>query len=132
RLIAVEPELAADARDSLRADERKAWPAEAVTRTMADGVRTQSIGALNFEILRRHLSGVETVSEEDIASATAWYATIAHLVVEPTGAITLAAMRKLLRGDGEIALSGTGPTVVVVSGGNIDSELLCRLIATPN
>jgi len=128
RVVGVEPELAADARDSLRAGERVTWPAEKVTGTLADGVRTQSIGALNFEVLRRHLAGVETVSEDGIRAATAWYGGRARLMVEPTGAITLAALSKILRGDGEVALSAAGPTVVVVSGGNVDAELFCEIV----
>ena len=131
RVVGVEPELAADARESLRTGERVTWPAEAVTRTLADGVRTQSIGALNFQVLQRYLAGVETVDEEGIREATAWYARRARLVVEPTGAITLAALRKLLRGEGETALSDAGPTVVVISGGNVDVELLCQLLQAP-
>ncbi|MEJ2289896.1 MAG: threonine/serine dehydratase [Deinococcales bacterium] len=128
RVVGVEPELAADAHASLTGGERVAWPAEDVTRTMADGVRTQSIGELNFRILRRHLVGVQTVSEEEIRDATAWYARGARLVVEPTGALTLAALRRLVRGDGEVAPLRDGPTVVVISGGNVDHELLCRLL----
>jgi threo-3-hydroxy-L-aspartate ammonia-lyase len=128
RVVGVEPELAADARASLAGGERVAWPAEDVTRTMADGVRTQSIGELNFRILLRHLVGVQTVSEEEIGDATAWYARRARLVVEPTGALTLAALQRLLGGGGEIPPLREGPTVVVISGGNVDHELLCHLL----
>ncbi len=128
RVIGVEPELAADACDSLRAGERRTWPAEAVTRTLADGVRTQCIGELNFRVLRSELAGIETVDEDAIARATGWYANHARLVVEPTGALTLAALRKHLRGEAEVAPGTGGPTVVVISGGNIDRELLCRLM----
>lgn len=130
KVLGVEPELAADARESLERGERVTWPPERVTMTIADGVRTQSIGALNFALLRRDMSGVVTVTEEEIRDATAWYANVAHLVVEPTGALSLAALRVLL-GPGRLhglpALQD-GPTVVVISGGNIDPDALCRLL----
>jgi threo-3-hydroxy-L-aspartate ammonia-lyase len=128
RVIGVEPELAADARASLLAGERIAWPAEEVTRTLADGVRTQSIGELNFRILRRHLAGVQTVREAEIRRAAAWYARRARLVVEPTGALTLAALERLLAGSGDGPSLAAGPTVLVISGGNVDDDLFCRLL----
>lgn len=128
RVFGVEPELAADARDSLRAGVRVTWPAEKVTATLADGVRTQSIGELNFEVLRRHLAGVETVTEDAIRTAAGWYGRRARLIVEPTGAVTLAAFMKFQRGEGEVELSADGPTVLVASGGNVDPELLCELL----
>ena len=58
RVIGVEPELAADARDSLAQDRIVAWPADQVGRTIADGTRTQSIGRLNFAHLRVQLDAV--------------------------------------------------------------------------
>ncbi len=128
RVVGVEPELAADARASLLAGERIAWPAEDVTRTLADGVRTQSIGELNFRVLLRHLAGVQTVREDEIRSATRWYARRARLVVEPTGALTLAALRRLLDGSGDGPVLADGPTVLVISGGNVDDDLLCSLL----
>lgn len=130
RVFGVEPEFAADARESLERGERVTWSPERVTRTIADGVRTQSIGALNFALLRRDMSGVVTVTEDEIREATAWYANEAHLVVEPTGALSLAALRVLLaheHHDGVPDLQD-GPTVVVISGGNIDPEALCAIL----
>ena len=59
RVIGVEPELAADARDSLAQDRIVAWPADLVGRTIADGTRTQSIGRLNFAHLRVQLDAVD-------------------------------------------------------------------------
>ncbi len=131
RVIGVEPELAADARDSLTSGTRTAWPAADLTRTLADGVRTQSIGELNFAVLRRYLAGVRTVDEASIRRATAWYVERARLVAEPTGALTLAALTHLLDGRGEGPTLAPGPIVVVISGGNVDAELLCRLLEDP-
>ena len=127
QVIGVEPELAADARESLEKGELLAWSAAEVTRTVADGVRTQRIGELNFAILRRLLTGVVTVSEEEILAAARWYVREARLVVEPTGALTLAAFRRLREGGGSPALL-PGPTVVIASGGNIGPEALAALL----
>ena len=62
RVIGVEPELAADAQESLERGEIVRWPAEAVSRTIADGTRTQSIGRRTFAHLRAHLDAIVTVS----------------------------------------------------------------------
>lgn len=128
QVIGVEPELAADAQESLLAGRRVGWEAERVGRTMADGVRTQRIGAVNFELMRRLLSGIVTVSEEEIASAAGWYPREGRLVVEPTGALSLAGYLRL-RGntlDGLALLPGK--TVLVASGGNIAPEALAALL----
>lgn len=129
KVIGVEPAFAADAKDSLAADEPVTWSAEDVNRTMADGVRTQSIGRLNHAILKRLLAGVVTVSEEQIADGVRWYARSARLLVEPTGALSLAGFRRLLSEPGADGLElDPGPTVVVVSGGNIDAGRLCDIL----
>lgn len=129
KVIGVEPALAADAQESLRAGERITWPAERTNSTMADGVRSQVIGELNFAVLSRHLAGVVAVTEEAIAEATRHYALSTKLVVEPTGAITLAALLRLAREGGadDVALA-PGPTVVIASGGNVEPALLARLL----
>lgn len=132
QVIGVEPEFAADAHDSLAAGEIRAWDAERVARTIADGVRTQRIGVLNFAMLSRYLAGVVTVSEDAIASAVRFYATKARLVVEPTGGLSLAALLRLLReGEFEGIELLPGPTVVVASGSNVDLGMLCDLLARP-
>jgi len=129
QVIGVEPAFAADAKDSLAADEPVTWSAEDVNRTMADGVRTQSIGRLNHAILRRLLAGVVTVSEDEIADGVRWYARSARLLVEPTGALSLAALGRLLAEPGADGVSlAPGPTVVVVSGGNVDAARLCDIL----
>ena len=69
RVIGVEPELAADARESLERGEIVRWPAERVSRTIADGTRTQALGGATFAHLRAHLDGVVTVTEAEIAAA---------------------------------------------------------------
>jgi threo-3-hydroxy-L-aspartate ammonia-lyase len=125
RVIGVEPELAADAKESLEAGELRTWTAEQTGRTMADGLRTNSLGALPFEHLRRYLDEIVTVSEDEIAEAMRHLAHRGRLVVEPSGAATMAAE---LSGIAERA-SGDDARVVVVSGGNVDPELYLRILS---
>ncbi len=129
RVIGVEPELAADARDSLAAGHIVSWPADQVSRTIADGTRTQSIGRLNFEHLSRQLDGVIVVSEAEIAAAVRLGAEEARLVVEPSGALPIAAMRFHAH---EAALQELdGPVVGVVSGGNVDPDRYVAYLESP-
>ncbi len=92
RVIGVESELAADARESLERGEIVRWPAELVSRTIADGTRTQSLGQRTFAHLRAYLDRVVTVGEAEIAAAVRLAAEQCRLVVEPSGALSLAAM----------------------------------------
>lgn len=118
RVIGVESELAADARDSLRAGRVVTWPAEQVGRTIADGTRTQAIGRRNLAHFLAHLDDIVTVSEDEIVAAVGLAAEECRLVVEPSGALSIAALRFRAR---EAGLSGlTGSLVAVVSGGNLD------------
>ena len=129
RLIGVEPELAADARDSLAQDRIVAWPADLVSRTIADGTRTQSLGRLNFAHLREQLDAIVVVSEAEIAAAVRLAAEEARLVVEPSGALPIAAMRFHAREAGIIGLDG--PIVGVVSGGNVDPDRYLAYLGAP-
>lgn len=122
RVIGVEPELAADAQESFRTGKRVSWDASLVTRTVCDGVRTQGIGALNFQIIRALVDDMVTVSEAAIISAMRFYALEAKLAVEPTGALTLAALQSG-------AVAGMGKTVCLVSGGNFDPVFYGAVIA---
>jgi threonine dehydratase len=127
RVIGVEPELAADARDSLAAGRIVEWPAELVGRTIADGTRTQSLGRRTFAHLAALLDRIVTVSEEEIGAAVRIAADEARLVVEPSGALTLAALRYR---SAEAGLTGESrPVVAVVSGGNVDPEHYRELLA---
>lgn len=128
QIIGVEPEFAADARESLEVGRPVQWKAELVGRTIADGVRTQRIGELNFAIARRLLAGIVTVSEDAIVEAAGWYPREARLVVEPTGALSLAGYRSLLAGRSKGVSLLPGATVVVISGGNIARSTLQRLL----
>jgi threonine dehydratase len=118
RVIGVEPELAADARESLEAGRIVAWPAELVSRTIADGTRTQSLGRRTFAHLSALMDAVITVSEAEIAAGVRLGAEESRLVVEPSGALTIAAVR--FHRDALGVPDGTGTIVAVVSGGNVE------------
>lgn len=129
RVIGVEPELAADARESLERDEIVRWPAELVSRTIADGTRTQALGRRTFAHLRALLDGIVTVSEVEIAAAVRLAAERSRLVVEPSGALGIAAMA--FHG-AELDLDrGAGSVVAVVSGGNVDPERYRDYLVAP-
>jgi threonine dehydratase len=129
RVIGVEPELAADARDSLAAGRIVAWPAEDVGRTTADGARTQSLGQRTFAHLRALVDGIVTVSEAEIAAAVRLAAEEARLVVEPSGALGIAALRFH---EAELGLADAqGAVVAIVSGGNVDPDRYREFLAAP-
>ena len=120
-MIGVEPELAADAQESLREGRIVSWPAEEVTRTICDGVRTQALGELTFATISALVDEIVTVSDEAVLEAMRWLALEAKLLVEPTGALALAAMQT------GVVASG-GPTVLVASGGNVDAALVASVL----
>lgn len=128
RIVGVEPEVAADAKASFEAGELLSWPAERVTSTVADGVRTQSVGEHNFRLIREHVDDFVGVPEDAILAATRWYAREAKLVVEPTGALTFAAWQEARR-SGAHAAWRSEPTVLLVSGGNVAIDRLIDILA---
>lgn len=129
RIVGVEPELAADARESLSAGRIVAWPAELVGRTIADGTRTQAIGRRTFAHLSALMDDVVTVTEGEIVAGVRLAAEESRLVVEPSGALTIAALRYRAR---EAGLAGlAGPVVAVVSGGNVDPERYLAYLSAP-
>ncbi|MEQ4304792.1 threonine/serine dehydratase [Plantactinospora sp. B6F1] len=125
RVIGVEPELAADAAESLRGGELRQWEPARTYRTSADGLRT-NLSALTFAHLRARLDGIVTVSEEEIAAATTRLVRAARLVVEPSGAVATAARMF------HAAELPAGRTVAVVSGGNVDPAVLAAAAGRPD
>lgn len=123
RVLGVEPELAADAAESLRTGSIVRWGPERTNRTSADGMRTSSLGVRTFRHLRAHLDGIVTVPESAIARAMVRAARAARLVVEPSGAATLAAL--LFAPELEEV---PGHVVAILSGGNVDPERYQQLI----
>jgi len=119
-----EPELAGDAAESFKTKTLVEWPAEKTTRTICDGLRTQSLGVLNFEHILRFVDGIVTVSEEEIRTATRLILATTKIVAEASGAVTLAAL--LFHAD---ELPKVRKVVAIVSGGNIDPKLRAELEA---
>jgi threo-3-hydroxy-L-aspartate ammonia-lyase len=129
RVVGVEPELSADAAESLSTGTIVRWEAARSGRTMADGTRSQAIGRRPFEHLSRRLDAVVTVTEPEIAAAVRLIAEEARLVAEPSGALAPAAARFHASDAGLDGLSGT--VVAVVSGGNVDPARYRELLASP-
>ena len=118
RIIGVQAENAAAVPPSLAAGE----PVDIVTRpTIADGILVARPGAIPFEIIKDLVDEVVTVSDDDLARAILILLEQAKVVVEPAGAAGVAA---ILAGK----VSGTGTTMAVLSGGNIDPLLLLRVV----
>ncbi|MEO3748448.1 threonine/serine dehydratase [Plantactinospora sp. B5E13] len=124
-VIGVEPELAADARESLTAGELRVWEPARTYRTSADGLRT-NLSALTLAHLRVRLDGIVTVTEDEIAAATARLVQQTRLVVEPSGAVASAARMF------HAAELPAGRTVAVVSGGNVDPAVLAAAATRPD
>jgi len=119
KCFAVEPETANDTQQSVAKNERVKIPPPP---TIADGLRVQMPGALTFPITSANADDVLTVSDEEIISAIAFMLFRMKLLVEPSGAAAAAAV-----------FADKVPTDckrvgVVLSGGNIDSDMLCRLV----
>jgi threonine dehydratase len=91
--------------------------------TVADGLRTPSLGAVTFPLVRAHVDDMRTVSEAEIVEAMRFLWTRLKLVVEPSGAVPVAA---LLAGIPELRGALVG---VIVSGGNVDLASACALFA---
>ncbi len=119
KVIGVEPALAADAQASFRASNIVQFPAEQVSQTVADGLRTQSIGPINFEHIRQYVDDIVTVSEEEILEAVGRLASNSKTVAEPSGAVAAAAF--FFHRD---QLPRTTVNVAIISGGNIDPKML--------
>jgi threo-3-hydroxy-L-aspartate ammonia-lyase len=122
RVWGAEPELAADAKESFETRTLVEWPAEKTTRTISDGLRTQSLGKLNFAHVLEFVDGIVTVSEEEILAAARFLLRATSLVPEPSGAVTTAAA--LFHA---AELPSARRVVVVLSGGNIEPALKARL-----
>jgi threonine dehydratase len=124
RVIGVEPELANDAQQSFRKGEVVELPPGRVSSTLADGLRTQSVGVVNFEHIRCFVDDIITVTEEEIRTAMRRIITSARIVAEPSGAVTFAAW--LFHGK---ELPESMKAVAIVSGGNVEPQLLAQVLA---
>ncbi len=123
RVVGVEPELAGDAAASMRQGRIVEYTAEQTTRTLADGLRTQSLGTRNFAHIQRYVDRIVTVTEQEIEDAMRAIAFGARLIAEPSGAVATAA---LLYHRHELPPHRTA--VAIISGGNAEPETLLRAL----
>jgi len=120
----VEPELAADGAESFRTGRIVTWLAELTTRTICDGLRTQSVGERNFAHIQKYVDGIITVTEAEIRAAMRAIVATARLVPEPSGAVTTAAL--LFHAH---ELPPYKKAAAIVSGGNVDPRLLAEVLS---
>ena len=123
KVFGVEPELAGDTAESFRTGSIVTWPAELTSRTIADGLRTQSVGERNFAHIQAYVDGIITITEAEIRAAMRAIVATSRLVPEPSGAVAVAA---LLFHAAE--LPSYTKAVAVVSGGNVDPVLLAEVL----
>lgn len=125
RVVGVEPEVAADALASRRAGHVVTLPAEQMARTIADGLRVQHVGSITWPYVERYVDDIVTVTEDEIRDAMRLAARECRLVVEPSGAVPIAA-----------AVAGRGSQVppeqraAIVGGGNVDPTLLAEILGS--
>jgi threonine dehydratase len=122
KVYGVEPEAGNDGQQSFRLGRVVRID---VPTTIADGAQTQAVGVHPFEIIRREVTDILTVSDAALIECMRFFATRMKLIVEPTGCLAFAAARALGR---KLAGQRIG---IVVSGGNVDLERMTALFAAP-
>ena len=123
-VVGVEPELAGDAAESFRTGSRVTWTPEQTYRTIADGLRTTSVGEVPWRQMQRYVDDVITVTEDEIRDAVVRVATGCRLVAEPSGAVSTAAY---LHHAGRMPAEGR--FVAVVSGGNVAMDAYAAILS---
>lgn len=123
KVFGIEPELAGDTAESFRKGEIVEWPAELTSRTIADGLRTQSVGRRNFAHIQAFVDGVITVTEAEIRAAMRAIVATTRLVPEPSGAVATAG---LLFHAAE--LPPYRQAAAILSGGNVDPAMLAGVL----
>ena len=123
KVVGVEPELANDAQLSFRRGEIVALPIEQTRETVADGMRATQVGNITFRYIREYVDDIVTVAEDEIRAGVRELALGSRLVVEPSGAVTAAALFK--RRD---ELPAAQTVVAVLSGGNIEPGMLADIL----
>jgi threo-3-hydroxy-L-aspartate ammonia-lyase len=122
KVYGVEPEAGNDGQLSLR---QGAIVRIEVPRTIADGAQTQYLGRYTFEIIRRDVAGILTVTDSELIDCMRFFANRLKIVVEPTGCLGFAAVRAL---GVRLAAQRVG---VIISGGNVDAARYGALLAGP-
>ncbi|MFJ3057956.1 threo-3-hydroxy-L-aspartate ammonia-lyase [Herbaspirillum sp. NPDC087042] len=120
KVYGVEPEAGNDGQQSLRSGEIVSI---ATPKTIADGAQTQHLGHYTFDVIRRNVDDIHTVSDAELISCMRFFAERMKMVVEPTGCLGLAAARKL-----KDQLQGQR-VGVIISGGNVDLGKLAGFLA---
>jgi len=92
--------------------------------SIADGISVKQLGRLNFEIIQKHIDEVVLVEEKHIALAILTLLERKKILAEGAGAVSLAALM-----NGAVKISGDEKVVLIISGGNVDSPLLGRIIS---
>ena len=123
-IIGVEPEAGNDAQQSL---EKGQIVHIETPKTIADGAQTQHLGDLTFDIMQRNVSKIITVTDEQLIDEMKFFGERMKMIVEPTGCLALAGVRKLVS-SGEIEKGAN--CGVIISGGNVDLERYCKLISS--
>jgi threonine dehydratase len=123
RVVGVEPELAADARESLRSGQLVSYSAAQTSRTIADGLRVQRLGELTWPHIQAYVDDIVAVSEDEIRQAMRALALNAKLIAEPSGAVPFAAW---LYHQPELPVAKKN--VAVISGGNVEPEMLATIL----
>jgi threonine dehydratase len=121
QLYGVEPDGFDDTRRSLEAGERRGAPPG--PRSLCDALESPMPGKLTFPILRAHLAGILTATDAEVAEAMRYAFATLKLVVEPGGAVALAALLA-----GKLGLAGR-TAAIILSGGNVDGELFSHVLA---
>lgn len=129
RIVGVEPELSSDAYESFKSGEIVTISADTAGRTIADGLRLQRLGALNWAHVRAFVDDIITVTENEIAEAVRDISTDARLVAEPSGAVAAAGLRKLPRSAAGRAAPPAVRAIAILSGGNIDCASYAALLS---
>jgi threonine dehydratase len=120
KVIGVEPEWENDAGQSFRHGARVAL--DGPSASMADAIKVQTLGDLTFPLIQRFVDDIVSVTEDEIADAMRVAVTASRLVLEPAGAVALAAALSYSRPE-----SSGMPLVAIASGGNVETGRLCSL-----
>jgi threonine dehydratase len=121
RVYGVEPEAGNDAQQSLRSGKIVHID---VPDTIADGAQTQHVGQLTFPIMRRHVTDMLTVNDDQLRAQMRFFAERMKMLVEPTGCLAAAAVMNRI-----VDVKGLR-VGVVVTGGNVDLAQFCRYVNT--
>ncbi len=123
RIIAVEPDRAADLHESLSVGKVVAWDRKVTATTIADGLRAPFVGDTPWQVIRTQLTEALTVSDEMIRAAMRLVVQHTNTIVEPSGAVATAALLQYSEMFSGLRVGA------VVSGGNLGLDQFTKLLA---